>query len=77
MYPFLSDSDIKYIGIARARNVFALSTLRYSENLPKVKTSIPGVYILNSAHITNGTLNVNETILIAETKLKEILIENE
>ena len=43
MYPFLSDSDIKYIGIARARNVFALSTLRYSENLPKVKTSIPGV----------------------------------
>jgi len=73
MYPFLTDSDIKYVGIARARNVFALSTLGYSVNLPEVKTTIPGVYILNSAHITNGTLNVNETIQIAENKLKEIL----
>ena len=62
MYPFLTESNIKYVGVARARNVFALSTLGYSANLPEVKTSIPGVYILNSAHITNGTLNVNETI---------------
>jgi hypothetical protein len=54
-----------------------LSTLNYSKNLPKVKTSIPGVYILNSAHITNGTLNVNETIQLAETKLNEILNTHE
>ncbi len=73
MYPFISKSNIKYTGIARARNVFALSTLKYSENLPNIQTSINGVYIINSAHITNGTLNVNETIQIAEAKLKEIL----
>ena len=73
MYPFLSISDVKYVGVARARNVFALSSIGYSKNLPDVKTSIPGVYILNAAHITNGTLNVNETIQIAEAKLKEIL----
>jgi len=30
-------------------------------------------YIINSAQIINGTLNVNETIQVAETKLKEIL----
>jgi protoporphyrinogen oxidase len=66
MYPFLSENNIKYVGIARARNVFALSTLGYSDNLPEVKTSVPGFYILNSAHITNGTLNVNETIQVAE-----------
>ena len=77
MYPFITDSNIEYVGIARARNVFALSTLNYSKNLPKVKTSVPGVYILNSAHITNGTLNVNETIQLAETKLNEILNTHE
>jgi Protoporphyrinogen oxidase len=76
MYPFLSESNIKYTGIARAKKVFALSTLGYSQNLPSVKTSLPGVYILNAAHITNGTLNVNETIQIADSKLKEILTEN-
>ncbi len=73
MYTFIKPCNIKYIGIARARNVFALSTLNYSRNLPQIKTSVPGVYIINSAHITNGTLNVNETIQIAESKLTEIL----
>ena len=52
--------------MARARNVLALSTLNYSESLPPVHTSIPGVHIVNSAMICNGTLNVNETIQLAE-----------
>lgn len=73
----LSDDDILYMGVARAKNVFALSTLQYSTRLPEVKTTLPGVYILNAAHITNGTLNVNETIHIAESKLSQILDEHE
>ena len=35
----------------------------YSENVPDVKTSLENVFIVNSAQITNGTLNVNETVL--------------
>jgi protoporphyrinogen oxidase len=73
IYPFLQKSNIKFVGIARAKRVFALSTIGYSTNLPGVSTSLPGVYILNAAHITNGTLNVNETIQIADLKLKEII----
>jgi protoporphyrinogen oxidase len=73
MYPKFSDSDIKFIGIARAKRVLALPTLNYSEQLPDIKTSMTGVYILNASHITDGTLNVNETINIAEIKLDEIL----
>jgi protoporphyrinogen oxidase len=73
MYPKISDSDIKFIGIARAKRVLALPTVKYSTQLPGIITSIPGVYILNTAHITDGTLNVNETIRIAETKLTELL----
>jgi len=36
-------------------------------------TSIPVVYIINSAHIVNGTLNVNETIQLAEKVAEQFL----
>ena len=66
MYPEIKREDILFQGVARARNVFALSTLGYSEKLPSVETNIPGLFVLNSAQITNGTLNVNETVQLAE-----------
>jgi len=66
MYPFIKPQDIKYVGIARAKNVFALSTLNYSKGLPPKSLTIPGISVVNSSYITNGTLNVNETIQIAE-----------
>jgi hypothetical protein len=31
------------------------------------------VYIVNTSHIKDGTLNVNETVRVAESKLEEIL----
>lgn len=77
MYPNISESDILFFGISKARVVFALPTLNYSRKLPGVKTSLNNYYILNSAQIINGTLNVNETIAVAEMKLKEILSLNE
>lgn len=75
MYPELSGKDILKWNYASAARVFALPTLNYSENLPSVKTSLEGYYIINSAHITSGTLNVNETIQVAENKLDYILNE--
>jgi hypothetical protein len=38
-----------------------------------MRSSVPGVYIVNSAHILNGTLNVNETIRLADTALAQLL----
>ena len=73
MYPWLTDDNIKFVGVARAKHVITVSKLNYSENLPDVKTSIPNLYIINTSHIKDGTLNVNETVRVAETKLKEIL----
>jgi protoporphyrinogen oxidase len=73
MYPNLNEDDVLFWGVSRARNVFALSTLNYSKKLPGVATTLDHYYIINSAQIINGTLNVNETIQIAENKLKEIL----
>jgi protoporphyrinogen oxidase len=71
MYPKFDRSDVVEFKISRVKQVFAISTLNYSQNLPPVKTSIPGVRILNSAHILNGTLNVNETIQLADRAVVE------
>jgi hypothetical protein len=38
-----------------------------------MSTSVPGVHIVNSAHIINGTLNVNETVQLAERTVPELL----
>lgn len=66
MYPAFSASDVLAFRVSRVRHVFPLPTLNYSTRLPPIETSVPGVHIVNSAHITNGTLNVNETVRLAE-----------
>lgn len=73
MYPWLTDSNIKFAGVARAKHVMTVAKLNYSELLPDIKTSIPNVFIINTSNIKDGTLNVNETVRVAETKLDEIL----
>jgi hypothetical protein len=73
MYPHITPEDVLFCGVSKARIVFALSTINYSKKLPAVKTSIDNYFIVNSAQIINGTLNVNETIQVAESKLKDIL----
>jgi protoporphyrinogen oxidase len=73
MYPEISENDLLFWGVSKARVAFALPTINYSKSIPGITTSIGNYYIVNSAQIINGTLNVNETIQVAETKLKEIL----
>ncbi len=66
MYPHLQPSDVLDFQISRVKYVVAISTLNYSQHLPPRHTSVPGLHIVNSAHILNGTLNVNETLQLAE-----------
>ena len=73
MYPLITDDNIKFAGVARANHVITVAKLNYSETLPGVQTSVPNIYIVNTSHIIDGTLNVNETVRVAETKLEEIL----
>ncbi len=76
MYPHFDRNDVLSFKISRVREVFPIPTLKYSENVPSVKTSVDGVYIINSAQITNGTLNVNETIQLAEKFFATEITEN-
>ena len=74
VYPNLTADDIVSVRVARARQVLALSTLEYSErSLPATTTSLPRVHLVNSAQIVNGTLNVNETLMLARQKAAELL----
>ncbi len=73
MYPHFTPSDVIAWQVSRVRQVFPLPTLDYSSRLPEAQTSLPGLTIINSAHIVNGTLNVNETIQLAENAVKPMM----
>ncbi|MEM8866406.1 MAG: NAD(P)/FAD-dependent oxidoreductase [Planctomycetota bacterium] len=74
MYPgHFSRDQVAAFQVSRARHVMALPTLRYSEKLPPMRTSIPGVFAVNSAHILKGNLNVNETIQVADEAIAGVL----
>lgn len=73
LHPHLTDDDLISFQISRAPHVFTLSTIGYSTLLPEVSTTIEGVHILNSAHVVNGTLNVNEILQLADRELPGIV----
>jgi protoporphyrinogen oxidase len=75
MYPNFDRNDLLSFRVSRVRHVFPIPTLNYSKRLPAVETSIPGVSILNSTHIVNGTLNVNETVQMAERVVAQLLAQ--
>ena len=69
MYPHFRRDDVLDFKIARARQVLAVSTLGYSDHcLPPMTTSLPNTFVLNSAQIANGTLNVNESLGVVHSQ---------
>jgi protoporphyrinogen oxidase len=67
MYPRFRRRDLLCFQISRVKHLLPIPTINYSDHLPEVSTSVPGLHILNSVHIVNGTLNVNETVQLAES----------
>ncbi len=76
MYPNFSRTSVKAIQTARARYVMTLPTLNYSQTLPPIVSSVPGLYLLNSAQITIGCLNVNEVMEMAHRELDRAILPN-
>lgn len=73
MYPAFRRDAVRACTISRVREVLAVTTLGYSaRHLPPTRTSVPRVFVVNSAQIAQGTLNVNETIGLAEERAVEI-----
>ncbi|HVD32927.1 MAG TPA: NAD(P)/FAD-dependent oxidoreductase [Gemmatimonadales bacterium] len=73
MYPGFDRRDVLAFQVARVREMLAVSTLHYSErSRPPLRTSLPNVFVVNSAQIANGTLNVNETVALANSSAEEL-----
>jgi protoporphyrinogen oxidase len=73
MHPGFRRGDVTCFRVSRVRHVFALTTLGYSDRLPPLTTSVPGLHLVNSAHVLNGTLNVNATLRLAESAASGLL----
>lgn len=74
MYDHFDPADVLDFKVSRARQVLAISTLDYSRtSMPGLETSVPGLFLLNSAQIAYGTLNVNETLGLIEGQLGRLL----
>lgn len=74
MHPHFNRSMVKAFHVSRVRDVLAVSTLHYSrDRMPPMTTSLDRVFLVNSAQIPHGTLNVNETVALAERSLPELM----
>ncbi len=77
IHPHFVPDDVIAFQVSRVRNVFPISTIGYSETVPGHDVSIEGVHLINSSQILNGTLNVNETIEVAEAGVHHLLTAEE
>lgn len=72
MYPGFDAREVRAFRVARVREVFALPTCGYARRAPRLRTSIPGLVVANSAQILDGTLNVDETLRLADRAVAEL-----
>ncbi|MEW6003592.1 MAG: NAD(P)/FAD-dependent oxidoreductase [Nitrospirota bacterium] len=73
MYSTFKREDVLFFKIVRAKYVLPITTLHYSSALlPPTGTSLEHLFVVNSAQIANGTMNVNEIVGLANRKAEEI-----
>lgn len=76
MFPDLTCNEVRAFKVTRTRHVLAVSTLNYSEKLPPVTTSVPGLYIVNSAQIVNASLSVDESVNLANEAVASLMAKD-
>lgn len=73
VYPQFDPAQIVASRVAKVREVFSVPTLGYSDRVLNFRTSVPGVWIANGSQIVNGTLNVDESVQLAERAVRAVL----
>lgn len=72
IYPDFTRADVCGFRVSRVRRVFPIPSLGYSRRVPPMVTSVPGLHLVSSAQIVNGTLNANETVELAEAAARAL-----
>ncbi len=70
MYPHFRRDCAECFQVSRVKYLLPVPTLNYSTSLPSHFTSVPGLHLVNSSQIVHGTLNVNETVALAEAAVR-------
>lgn len=73
IYPDFDPTDVLAFRVSRVAEVFPLPTLHYSKQVPPRNLSLDGVHMVGASQIINGTLNVNESVRLAEEAAEEFL----
>lgn len=73
VYPELADRNVEAFAVARARHVFVVPRTRASQVVPPLTTAASGVHVVNSAHLFHATLNVDETVGLANWAAGELV----
>jgi hypothetical protein len=68
MYPDLVEADVLAFRVSRVRRVFAVPTLRFSDTMPRQRTSVRGLELAGSANLPFATLNVDDTLSLLEER---------
>ncbi len=76
-YPHLTADDVIATRVAKARHVMPVPVPGRGADAPAVETGLPGLYLASSAQVTDGTLNVETTLGLAEAALAVMLGEPE
>jgi protoporphyrinogen oxidase len=72
VYPQVTREDVVSARVSRVKHVFAAPTVGFVDRLPPMRTSVPGMHLVSSANIANGTLNVDETVALAERAARDV-----
>ncbi|MEZ5261375.1 MAG: FAD-dependent oxidoreductase [Acidimicrobiales bacterium] len=63
-------SEVVASAVSRVPEVFAVPTLRYSERMAPMVTSVPDLYLAGSAQLPFSPLNVNDTLGLVDQLLE-------
>jgi protoporphyrinogen oxidase len=72
MYPSVRTEDVLAVRISKSRYVFPRPVVHQNRSSLPIDTSVSGITVVNSAHITNGTLNANETVALAQREARRL-----
>jgi protoporphyrinogen oxidase len=73
IYPSFEERHVLAFRVSRVAEVFPLPVLEFSQKQPPANSVLPGLHFVNAGHIVNGTLNVNETVGLAERVASTLL----
>lgn len=74
LHPEIGPDDVLAFRVSRVRHVFPVPKPGFSGHVPPVRSSLPGIWFAGSANLVNGTLNVDETVALAERAARTLAL---